>query len=460
MSNRKIKTFAPKGTRDFLPVQMFTRNKIINLIKKIFEKYGYEPLETPSIERLDVLTGKYGEEGDQLIFKILKRGTGLDKVGVELKEFTVTDYKDIIDLGLKYDLTVPLCRVIAMHKDKITFPFKRYQIQPVWRADKPQKGRYREFYQCDVDVAGSSSMLADFEIIYMVYEILKTLGFKNFLIRINNRKILNAILEHCKIEQNKSFFVLSAIDKLDKIGKKGVINELKKKNINEKVIDNLLEIILLEGTFEQKLNELGHIFKENKIGNEGIEELKEIFYYLSKTDIDSDFYSLDLSLSRGLEYYTGPIYESVVKEPKIGSLTGGGRYDKLIGMFLGEDVPATGTSLGIERIIDVMTELNMIPETKTITKVLITTFDENLKQESINTTWKIRNSGINAELFFEPLRLNKQLSYANKKGIPFVCIIGPDEKKQNKVKVKNMKTGEEKLIENNKIVEFIKSITD
>jgi len=458
MASQSSKVTTARGTRDFLPEQMIVRSAIINSIKKIFEKYGFEPLETPSIERLDVLTDKYGEEGDQLIFKILKRGTGLEKVGVEIDEFTVKNYNEIIDLGLRYDLTVPLCRVIAMHRNKLVFPFRRYQIQPVWRADKPQKGRYREFYQCDVDIIGSSSMLADTEIIFVGYKILKELGFKKFSIRINNRKVLNGILEYCNISRDKSFSVLASVDKLDKIGKNRVIEELKDKNIPDKSIHTLFDILSIEGDHNVKLNELKSLISQDKDGEEGIEELGEIFSSLVSYGMDENTYSLNLSLSRGLQYYTGPIYEAVVEEPQIGSLMGGGRYDKLIGMFLKEEIPATGTSFGIERIVDVMTQLEMVPQTKTISRVLVTVFSDELKHESINTAATIRKLGINTELFAAPLRLNKQLSYANKKGIPYVCIIGPDELEKEEIKIKHMETGKEDSIKKDALSEYFKDI--
>jgi len=454
MSSKTPKVYAAKGTRDFLPVQMIIRNKILNTVKTVFEKYGYEPLETPSIERIETLTGKYGEEGDQLIFKILKRGTGVDKAGIESEEYKITDYKDIIDLGLRYDLTVPLCRVVAMYRNSIVFPFKRYQIQPVWRADKPQKGRYREFYQCDIDVIGSSSMVTDAEIITVMYDVLKELGFEQFTIKINNRKILNALLDYCTIERSHSFSILSTIDKLDKIGKEGVIKELRYKNVPDNTIDSLFKIIMFEGDNEKKLNEVDSYLNNSIPGKEGIGELQEIFKDLCSAGIDERYYTLDLSLSRGLEYYTGPIFEAVVEKPKIGSLAGGGRYDKLIGMFLNEDIPATGTSFGIERIADVMTELNMIPKAKTISQVLVTIFDKSLTPDSMRVAAVLRKSGINAELFPEPVKLSKQLSYANKKGIPFVCITGPEEKEKNIINVKNMETGNEYKVEQDKITDF------
>ncbi len=451
-----VKPGIPKGTRDFLPEQMLRRQFVIGTIKSVFEKYGYQPLETPSIERLDVLSGKYGEEGEQLMFKILKRGTGIEKVGVSLKEFTITNFKDIADLGLRYDLTVPLCRVVAMYRNEITLPFKRYQIQPVWRADKPQKGRYREFYQCDADNVGSASMMADAETIALINEILLRLGFKKFKIRINNRKILSGIVEYSGEPIERETDVCIAIDKLEKIGIDGVTKELKNRGISAQSIGKLLPVLEIKGTAETVLNDISEILSDSQIGAEGVEELKELVSYLEPLGVKSENFVIDLYLARGLSYYTGPIFESIVEEPKIGSLTGGGRYDKLIGMFLGEDIPATGTTIGIERIIDVMTELNMLPEAKTSTKVLVTVFDKNSKQESLKLVRKFRENSINAEIFLDSAGLKRQFKYANKQGIPFVVVMGPDEAAKNELSLKNMETGEQQTMTLERAIELLK----
>lgn len=452
-----IKPGIPKGTRDFLPEQMLRRQYVINIIKTVFEKYGYQPLETPSIERLDVLSGKYGEEGEQLMFKILKRGTGIEKVGYSLKEFTVTNFRDIVDLGLRYDLTVPLCRVVAMYRNEITLPFKRYQIQPVWRADRPQKGRYREFFQCDADNVGSASMLADAETIALINEILLKLGFKKFKIKINNRKILTGLVEYAGVSAELGIDVCVAIDKFEKIGIDGVKAELVKREIPEISIKKLLPVLEIQGDPKNVLDEVGALLAESQIGTEGVEELKELIGYLEPLGVSAENYTIDLYLARGLSYYTGPIFESVVEEPRIGSLTGGGRYDKLIGMFLGEDIPATGTTLGIERIIDVMTELNMLPEAKTSTKALVTVFDEGTKMASLQLVKKLRAAGINAEIFLDSANLKKQFKYANKQGIPFVIIMGPDEAAQNLVSLKDMNSGEQKQMEIDEMITALSS---
>ena len=451
-----IKPSIPKGTRDFLPEQMLRRQYVINIIKTVFEKYGYQPLETPSIEKLDVLSGKYGEEGDQLMFKILKRGTGIEKVGKKIQEFSITKFRDIVDLGLRYDLTVPLCRVIAMYQNEITLPFKRYQIQPVWRGDRPQKGRYREFFQCDADNVGSASMMADAETITIINEILTILGFEKFKIKINNRKILTGIVEYSGVNVNRGIDVCIAIDKFEKIGIDGVKKELLQREIPDNAINKILPILEIKGDSKNILNDVSQLLSVSEIGAEGVEEIKELISYLKSMGIAEENYIVDLYLARGLTYYTGPIFESVVEEPKIGSLTGGGRYDELIGMFSGNNIPATGTTLGIERIIDVMTELDMMPDTKTSTKVLVTVFSDETKDASIKLVQKLRTAGVNSEIFFETGGLKKQFKYANKLGIPYVVVMGPDEIDKNEASLKDMKSGEQNQLPIDKIISILK----
>ena len=452
-----IKPSIPKGTRDFLPEEMMRRQFVMETIKTIFEKYGYEPLETPSFEKLEVLSGKYGEEGEQLIFKILKRGTGIEKVGREIKEFTLSKFSDIVNEALRYDLTVPLCRVVAMYQNQVTTPFKRYQMQPVWRADRPQKGRYREFYQCDADTVGTSSMLADAEIISLINEILTVLGFKKFKIRINNRKILSGIVEYSGVDRNRGTEVCIVIDKLEKIGLDGVKNELERREIPRNAIQKILPILEISGEAETILNDVSGQLKSSPIGMEGIAEIQELISYLGALGIPQANFAIDLYLARGLSYYTGPIYESVVEEPNIGSLTGGGRYDELVGMFLGKDIPATGTSIGIERIIDVMTELEMLPDSKTKTRVLVTIFDEDTKNACLDITQKLRSAGINTEIFFGAGGLKKQFKYADKKGIPFVVVAGPDEIAKDELSFKNMKSGEQTRVAMDKLIDILQS---
>jgi histidyl-tRNA synthetase len=452
-----IKPSIPKGTRDFLPEQMLRRQFVINTIRTIFEKYGYEPLETPSFEKLEVLSGKFGEESEQLILKLLKRGTGIDKVGRDIKEFTISKFSDLVDEALRYDLTVPLCRVIAMYQNEITIPFKRYQMQPVWRGDRPQKGRYREFYQCDADTVGSASILADAETIALINEILITLGFEKFKIRINNRKILSGIVEYSGVDVNRSNEVCIAIDKLEKIGIDGVKQELLEREIPEAAINKMLPILEISGEAETILNDVSSLLNSTEIGMEGIAEIKELISYIPTLGVPQQNYVIDLYLARGLNYYTGPIYESIVEEPNIGSLTGGGRYDELVGMFLGKNIPATGTTIGIERIIDVMTELDMLPKTKTTSQVLVTVFDEYTKKHSLNLVKDLRKAGINSEIFFGTDGLKKQFNYANKKGIPFVAVIGPEEVEKKEVSLKNMTTGEQERIKTEDIIKYLAS---
>ncbi len=447
-----IKPSIPKGTRDFLPEQMLRRQLVMDTIRTAFEKYGYEPLETPSFEKLEVLSGKFGEEGEQLILKLLKRGTGIEKVGRDIKEFTISKFSDLVDEALRYDLTVPLSRVIAMYQNEITIPFKRYQMQPVWRGDRPQKGRYREFYQCDADTVGSASMVADAETIALINEILTALGFKKFKIRINNRKILSGVVEYSGVDVNRSNEVCIAIDKLEKIGIDGVKQELLEREIPEAAINKILPILEISGEAETILNDVSSLLNSIGIGMEGIAETNELIADIPTLGVPQQNYVIDLHLARGLSYYTGPIYEPIVEEPNIGSLTGGGRYDELVGMFLGKNIPATGTTIGIERIIDVMTELNMLPDSKTKTQVLVTIFNEDTKKASLEITKELRSAGINTEIFFDSGGLKKQFKYANKKGIPFVAVIGPEEVEKKEISLKNMTTGEQARIKTGDVI--------
>jgi histidyl-tRNA synthetase len=453
-----IKPSLPKGTRDFLPEQMARRQFVMEKVRSVFERYGYQPLETPSIEKLEVLSGKYGEEGEQLIFKVLKRGTGLEKLLQGNGKFTVSQYQELVEEALRYDLTVPLSRVVAMHESEIVLPFKRYQIQPVWRADRPQRGRYREFYQCDVDAVGSESMLADAETIAIVSEVLTTLGFRNFKIRLNNRKILNGILKHAGVAQEIGNTVFIAIDKLDKIGLDGVKGELAERGLTQSQIEKLFSIFDIAGSREFVLSELATFFDGNDDLRTGTEELTQIIAFLDTLDMNREAVRIDLSLARGLGYYTGPIHESVVEEPKMGSLSGGGRYDRLIGMFLGRNIPATGVAFGIERIIDVMTELNLFHESMTKTRVLVTLFDEQTAAASVRFTQEVRKAGVNAEHYFEVSKLKKQFAYADKKRIPHVIIIGPDELAAQAVTLKTMSSGDQKRMSKQEAVDFLASI--
>ena len=430
-----------KGTRDFLPEEMIFREEIIDKLKKVFTKYGFEPLETPSIEYLDILTGKYGPESDKLIYKLA--------------------YKGGEELALRYDLTVPLCRVIAMNPN-ISKPFKRYQIQPVWRAEKPQlhQGRFREFYQCDADTVGSDSILVDAEFIILTDEILKELGFKNYKIKINNRKILRGIIEFLGINPELEATFLRSLDKLDKIGMEGVNEELIGKGFSKEIINKINEIlnISLEKNSNDVINILNKKIYSVPSFTEGLNEIEALFNYLEMTDIDKNSYKFDLYLARGLDYYTGIIYESITDDlPHLGSLTGGGRYDNLIGTFLGRDIPASGTTIGLDRIFTAMRQLNLLPNEKTRTQVMICLFGKEYIKNSIELASMLRKEGFNTEIYFECDKLNKQFSYADKKGIPLVIVEGPDEIKEGKITLKNMSDRTQIKVDKSKLVETINS---
>jgi histidyl-tRNA synthetase len=421
--SKNIKPRLYKGTRDFLPEQMIKRNYVITIIKNIFEKFGFDPLETPAMELWETLSGKYGEEGDRLTYRFIDRGKR--------------------EVGLRYDLTVPLSRVIALYPE-ISKPFKRYQIQPVWRADKPQKGRFREFYQCDIDIVGSTSMLADAEIISALYHVLRDLKFKKFTIRINSRKILSGITEISGASLEKEAEVARSIDKFDKIGLKGVREELITRGIESRGADKILQVLDIEGSNKDRLRKLTDLLKTSKTGLAGIKEIEDLLNYLKMLEVPEQQILFDLYLARGLDYYTGPIYETVVDEPRIGSITGGGRYDNLIGLFSGQNQPATGSSIGLERIITVMDELKMFPEDlKTSVEVLITVFDSSCLPYSIKIANLLRQENINCDLYSGESKLRGQFGLANDRNIPIAVVAGPDEIKINTVNIKNMRTGKQ-----------------
>lgn len=389
----------------------------------IFERFGFEPLDTPCIEYAETLEGKYGEEGEKLIYKFQDRGER--------------------NVALRYDLTIPLCRVMAMYPE-IAKPFKRYHIAPVWRADKPQKGRFREFYQCDIDIIGTESMYADGELLVITYYVLKELGFTNFVIRINNRKLLNAFALKNGIAEKDLPAFLRSLDKLDKIGADGVIAELTDKNILAKDTVGLIIHRLSSGgkNFRQIADDIRGI----PIGDEGIQELEIIFETLAAHDVPETCREFDFTLARGLDYYTGPIFETIVREPKIGSITGGGRYDNLIGLFTKQPMPATGTSFGLERLITIMEELGKDRTAAATAQVLITLFDKALMNKNLRVAKALRDAGIKTETYFSPDKLKKQLSYASNRGIPFVLILGPDEDRAGSIALRNMSTGTQEIV--------------
>ena len=432
----------PKGTRDFGPDVMMKRNFIINTIKSVFEKYGFMPLETPSMENLSVLTGKYGDEGDQLLFRVLNSGDFLSKS-------TVEDYQKgsknlsakISNKGLRYDLTVPLARYVIMHQNEIAFPFKRYQVQPVWRADRPQKGRYREFYQCDADVLGTASLICEAEMVLMIIEVFKRLGIADFTIKLNHRKILTGITEAIGAPNKETDFAV-AIDKLDKIGKEKVWEELAGRGFSQEALQLLEPVLELAGEPEQILQQLDSFFGSNK--NEGLSDLREVLSLIANFDLVEHHIKLDPTLARGLSYYTGTILEVVVPGSGIGSVSGGGRYDNLAGAFGLPDVSGVGFSFGVDRLYDVMEILDLFPSKHLVsTEVMIANFDSESLNYGLQMLKQFRAKEIQAEIYPDTTKLKKQLAYANKKGIEWVVMIGSEEMQQEQLTLKNMASGKQ-----------------
>ena len=449
----------PKGTRDFSPVEMVKRNYIYDTIKTVFKKYGYAEIQTPSMENLQTLTGKYGDEGDKLIFKILNSGDYLAKVDEQLlaaKNSNATISK-ISEKALRYDLTVPFARYVVMHQNDIAFPFKRFQVQPVWRADRPQKGRYREFYQCDADVVGSPSLLNEAEFILIYHEALSKLGLKDFSIKINNRKILSGIAEIIgKPELIVDMTV--AIDKLDKIGLDGVSKELLERGFTEADIEKLKPVILLEGSNVEKLESLKAVLATSEIGLKGIEEIEKVFEYVNHLTSHishlTSHIELDITLARGLNYYTGCIFEVKTNEVAMGSIGGGGRYDDLTGMFGLKDLTGVGISFGADRIYDVLEELNLFPDSaQQGTKILISNFDENAELYALPLLQQLRDSQIAAELYPTSAKLKKQISYADAKNIPYVLLIGDEEMQSGLLTLKDMASGAQEKLTTAQIIE-------
>jgi len=450
----KQKPSIPKGTRDFLPKEMLNREYIFDTIKNVFRKYGYSPIETPAMENLSTLMGKYGEEGDKLLFKILNSGDFLAKTSNELlnEKNSIKFTSKISEKGLRYDLTVPFARFVVQHRNDIVFPFKRYQIQPVWRADRPQKGRYREFFQCDVDVIGSNSLLNEFELIQIIDEVFNLLNI-NTVIKLNNRNILSGIAEIIG-HADKIVDITVAIDKLDKIGLENVNKELLGKGIPKEAIDQLQPVILLSGTNLKKLSELKKVLKKSEIGLKGIKEIEKVFEYLESNSVKTEV-ELDLTLARGLNYYTGAIIEVKAKDVEIGSVCGGGRYDDLTGVFGLKDVSGVGVSFGADRIYDVLKQLNNFPnEESNATQVLFVNFGQVEEKFCLPILKKLRERGVKAEIYPDSAKMKKQMTYANSKKIPFVAIVGENEIKEQKVMLKNMNTGEQKLLAVQDLINF------
>ncbi len=442
----------PKGTRDFSAEIIAKRNYIFDTIKKTYQTFGYQPIETPAFENLSTLTGKYGEEGDKLLFKILNSGNFLKKVtDNELSEKNTNKLAPLVaEKGLRYDLTVPFARYVVQHQNDITFPFKRYQIQPVWRADRPQKGRYREFYQCDADIIGSNSLINEFEIVQMIDQVFSNLNL-DVTIKINNRKLLAGIAEHIGYPE-KLVDITVAIDKLDKIGLEKVYEELKSRGIDEDAIKVLEPILNLTGTFDEKMQCLEMFVGETEIGTEGIDEMQTLFNYIKEFKFKSKI-ELDLTLARGLNYYTGAIFEVTSNETSIGSVCGGGRYDDLTGIFGLKDVSGVGISFGADRIYDVLENTNKFPETrKSAVKVMFVNFGEKEELYCLKALETLRKNNINAEIYPDNAKMKKQMKYANNKSIPFVILAGENEISDNKFTLKNMNDGTQDTIDINAIV--------
>jgi histidyl-tRNA synthetase len=445
----------PKGTRDFTPNEMVRRNYIFDTIKSVFQMYGYMPVETPAMENLDTLLGKYGDEGDKLLFKILNSGDFLSKVTGD--DLTVRNSShltgQISEKGLRYDLTVPFARFVVQHQNEITFPFKRYQIQPVWRADRPQKGRYREFYQCDVDVVGSNGLYNEVELIQIVDAVYRKLNI-NVVVKLNNRKVLAGIAEIIG-EAQRMVDITVAIDKLDKIGLAKVNLELEERGLSQSAIDKLQPILALTGSNRDKLAMLSDILKDSEIGLKGIEELTTVLDLSESVDLHTNI-ELDLTLARGLNYYTGAIFEVKALDVEIGSITGGGRYDDLTGIFGLNGVSGVGISFGADRIFDVMNQLELYPENVTAaTQVLFVNFGNREAAYCLRLAAALREAGIRTELYPDAVKMKKQMAYADKKGIRFVAIVGENEIKDNRITLKNMLQGEQKTLLIHEVVNHV-----
>ena len=442
----------PKGTRDFSPIEMAKRNYIFDTIRSVYALHGFQQIETPAMETLHTLLGKYGEEGEKLLFKVLNSGDFMSKIDDE----TLKDRNSLhlaaklCEKGLRYDLTVPFARYVAMHRDELQLPFKRYQVQPVWRADRPQKGRYREFYQFDGDIIGSDSLLNEVELLQIVDMVYARFGVK-VLIKINNRKILSGISEVIG-EADKIVDITVAIDKLDKIGLDAVNEELKKSGLSHDSIEKIQPIITLSGSNEDKIKVIDEFLKDSPTGIKGLEETKYILNVLDKLELKNEL-QLDLTLARGLNYYTGAIFEVKALDVEIGSISGGGRYDNLTGIFGVPNLSGVGISFGVDRIFDVLNAMDAYPQDAVNgTQILFINFGEKETQYCLPIVSAVRAKGISAEIFPDAIKMKKQMSYANAKGIPFVALAGENEIKEDKLTLKNMKTGEQKLLSSQELI--------
>ena len=445
----------PKGTRDFSPIEMSRRNYIFDTIRKAFHLFGFQQIETPAMENLSTLMGKYGEEGDKLLFKIQNSGDYFNKLTDEelLSRNAAKLASKFCEKGLRYDLTVPFARYVVMHREELSFPFKRYQIQPVWRADRPQKGRYREFYQCDADIIGNNSLINEVELIQLIDYVFDKLNIR-VAIKLNNRKVLAGIADVIG-EPEKIIDITVAIDKIDKIGLDGVIAELKSKDLSDESIEKLLPILKAQGNNEEKMQILAHTLKGNATGEKGVEELQFILDTIKDIGLKSTL-DIDLTLARGLNYYTGAILEVKALDVAIGSITGGGRYDNLTGVFGMDGMSGVGISFGADRIYDVMNQLDLYPQDAiSTTKVMFVNFGDKEAARSLQIIGELRKAGISAELFPSNDKMKKQMGYANNKAIPFVAIIGEQEMTDGTVALKNMTTGEQKTVNAEELKELL-----
>ena len=449
------KPTVPKGTRDFSPIEMAKRNYIFNTIKEVYALYGFQQIETPAMETLQTLMGKYGEEGDKLLFKVLNSGDFMAKLSPEelAENNSLRLASKLCEKGLRYDLTVPFARYVVMHRDELQMPFKRYQIQPVWRADRPQKGRYREFYQCDADVVGSDSLLNEVELMQIVDTVFSRFKIR-VLIKINNRKILTGIADYIGAP-DKITDITVAIDKLDKIGLEAVNAELETNGITPESIAKLQPILALSGTNEEKLATIAHTIASSEVGLKGVEETRFILEKLKTTGLNNEI-ELDLTLARGLNYYTGAIFEVKAVDTPMGSITGGGRYDNLTGIFGLPGLSGVGISFGADRIYDVLNTLDLYPqEAVDATRILFINFGEKEADYCLPIIQQVRTAGLSAEIYPDSAKMKKQMSYANAKQIPFVALAGDDEMQAGKITLKNMTTGEQTLLTPQQLIESI-----
>jgi histidyl-tRNA synthetase len=448
----------PKGTRDFLPTDVSKRNYIFDSIKQIFRLYGYAPIETPSFELSSTLLGKYGEEGDRLIFRILNSGEKMKKADIEaLQNDNLPRFANsLAEKALRYDLTVPFARFVVQHQNELSFPFKRYQIQPVWRADRPQHGRYQEFYQCDVDVVGSDSLLYEVELVQIFDAVLTKLNLPGFTIKINNRKILSGIAE-VSGEADRIVDITVAIDKLDKIGEGGVVEELRNKNISETAIERIKPLFQLSGSNEQKIDLMKGFLSSSEIGMKGIEELEYVLNSIERLNLERGLLEFDVTLARGLNYYTGAIFEVKAHEVKMGSICGGGRYDDLTGLFGMKGLSGVGISFGADRIYDVLNELNLFPEEVTSgLTLLFINFGAKEVSKCLELASNLRKSGIDCEIYPSASKLQKQMKYANDRGVKYVALLGENELANQKIILKDMDSGEQRTISFDEIIKQFK----